>query len=133
MSLRQLGLPLLEHILKILEHASTVINLFAVVVIVGGFVLAAVLYLSRFRKITPDQNFKHFKIKLGNALILGTEILVLADVIETITVTPTFQSLTVLAVLIIVRTVLSWTLTLEVEGCWPWQTPAKDHGEQDHA
>jgi len=121
-----------EHILKILEQASTVINLSAVVVIVGGFVMAAALYLYRFRKITPDQNFKHFKSELGNALTLGIEILVLADVIETIIVKPTFKSLTVLAVLVIVRTVLNWTLTLETEGCWPWQTSAEDNGEQNH-
>ncbi len=122
-----------EHILKILEHASTVISLSAVVVIVGGFALAAALYVYRFHKITPDQNFKHFKIELGRALTLGLEILVLADVIETITVKPTFRSLGVLAVLIIVRTAVSWTLTLEIEGCWPWQTPAEENGEQEHA
>ena len=50
----------------------------------------------------------------------------LADVIETITVKPTFRSLAVLAGLVIIRTAVSWTLALEIEGRWPWQTPAKD-------
>jgi len=122
-----------EYILKILEHASTVISLSAVVVIVGGFALAAALYVFRYRKITLEQNFKQFKIELGRALTLGLEILVLADVIETITVKPTFRSLGVLAVLIIVRTAVSWTLTLEIEGCWPWQTSIDENGEQEHA
>ena len=54
-------------------------------------------------------------------MTLGLEILVLADVIETITVTPTYQSLAVLAFLVVVRTVVSWTLGLEIEGRWPWQ------------
>ena len=53
--------------------------------------------------------------------MLGLEILVVADVIETITVRPTFESLAALGILVILRTILSWTLSLEVEGRWPWQ------------
>ena len=55
------------------------------------------------------------------ALLLGLEILVVADVIETITVRPTFESLAALGILVILRTILSWTLSLEAEGRWPWQ------------
>jgi len=47
---------------------------------------------------------------------------VVADVIETITTVPTFSSLGVLAFLVFVRTIVSWTLILEMEGRWPWQT-----------
>ena len=119
-----------EHILKFLEQAGTVISLFAVLVVVAGFALAAARYTFGFRKVDLDRNFKQFKIQLGRALILGLELLVLADVIETITVKPTFQSLGVLALIVAVRTVVSWTLTLEIEGRWPWQTSAED---QAHA
>jgi uncharacterized membrane protein len=58
---------------------------------------------------------------LGRALLLGLEILVVADVIETITVEQTFESLSVLGLLVLLRTFVSWTLTLEIEGRWPWQ------------
>jgi uncharacterized membrane protein len=57
---------------------------------------------------------------------LGLAILVLADVIETITVTPTYKSLAALAFLVVIRTIVSWTLILETEGRWPWQAPAED-------
>ena len=66
-----------------------------------------------------------FKVELGSALLLGLEILVLADVIDTITVPQTFVSLAFLASIVILRTVVSWTLTLETEGRWPWQAPAE--------
>lgn len=66
----------------------------------------------------------------SEALLLGLEIMVLADVIETITVTPTFESLALLAAIVMVRTAVSWTLTLETEGRWPWQAPTED---QNHA
>jgi uncharacterized membrane protein len=106
------------------------ISLFAVAVIIAGFALASGRYALRFPEATPKRNFSGFKIELGHALLLGLEILVLADVIETITVTPTFGSLGVLAFLVIVRTAVSWTLTLETEGRWPWQPPVE---EQRHA
>ena len=112
---------MLERILQYLEHAGAAISLFAVAVIVVGFALALGRYLIQFRESKPEVNFKRFKIELGKSLTLGLEILVLADVIETITVTPSYQSLTVLAFLVVVRTVVSWTLALEIEGRWPWQ------------
>jgi uncharacterized membrane protein len=115
-----------EQILEHLEQSSTIITLFAVVVIVVGFVLAAARYARRWRGGTLDRSFRQFKIDLGHALTLGLEILVVADVIETIVVKPTFQSLAVLAFLVVVRTIVSWTLGLEIEGHWPWQASAED-------
>ncbi|MCK5363648.1 MAG: DUF1622 domain-containing protein [Gammaproteobacteria bacterium] len=112
---------MLEQILKYLENAGGAINLFAVAVIVFGFILAVGRYAIRFRDSPPVENFKRFKIGLGKALTLGLEILVLSDVIETITVKPTYQSLAVLAFLVVARTAMSWTLALEIEGRWPWQ------------
>ncbi len=119
---------MLEQILRYLDQAGVAISLFAVAVIIAGFALASGRYALRFREAAPAQNFSSFKIELGHALLLGLEILVLADVIETITVTPTFASLGVLAFLVIVRTAVSWTLTLEIEGRWPWQPPNEEQG-----
>jgi uncharacterized membrane protein len=121
-------LPLLEQILRYLELAGAAISLSAVAVIVAGFALAAGRYARRFPKLKPEQNFRRFKIELGRVLTLGLEILVLADVIETITVKPTFSSLAVLAFLVVLRTLMSWTLTLEIEGHWPWQPSTEDQG-----
>ena len=122
-----------EQILGILEKASHGISLFAVAVIISGFLLAAVHYARRYRATDLDPNFQAFKIELGSALTLGLEILVLADVIETITVEPTYQSLGFLAFLVVARTAMSWTLSLEVEGHWPWQSQPESGGEQSHA
>ncbi len=117
-------------ILEYLEKAGVIISLFAVGLIVAGFVRAAWRYAHRFGDTTRKDNFKKFQVELGEALLLGLEILVLADVIETITVTPTFESLAHLAAIVILRTIVSWSLTLETEGHWPWQAPVED---QDHA
>ena len=112
---------MLEKLLEYLEYAGHGISLFAVAVIVVGFALAAGRYAIRYSALQPEKDFREFKVGLGKSLTLGLEIMVLADVIDTITVTPTYQSLAVLAFLVIVRTVVSWTLGLEIEGRWPWQ------------
>ena len=117
-------------ILEYLEKAGVIISLFAVGLIIAGFARAAWRYARRFGETTRKDNFNLFKVELGGALLLALEILVLDDVIETITVTPTFESLAYLAAIVIVRTAVSWTLTLETEGRWPWQVPAED---QDRA
>jgi len=115
-----------ELILEYLEKAGIILSLIAVVVIIVGFAIAAWRYTRRFREMEQENNFVLFKVELGAALLLGLEILVLADVIETITVTPTFVSLAILAAIVVIRTAVSWTLTLETEGCWPWQESAED-------
>jgi uncharacterized membrane protein len=111
-----------EQILQLLERAGNGISLFGVLVIVAGFFSAARTYAFGYRRLGPAKSFRQFKIGLGNALILGLEILVVGDVVETITVKPTFTSLATLALLVVIRTIVSWTLSLEVEGHWPWQT-----------
>ena len=122
-----------EPIFEFLEKTGHAISLFAVALIIGGFLLAAVRYARRYRETALDPNFQTFKIELGRTLTLGLEILVLADVIDTITVEPTYQSLGFLAFLVVARTVVSWTLSLEIEGHWPWQSQAEPEGEQNHA
>lgn len=61
---------------------------------------------------------------LGRSILLGLEFLVAADIINTVAVTPTLQSVTVLAIIVAIRTFLSFSLELEIEGRWPWQRKA---------
>lgn len=54
-------------------------------------------------------------------ILLGLELLVAADIIRTVAVTPTLDSVAVLAAIVVIRTFLSWSLELEITGQWPWQ------------
>ena len=65
--------------------------------------------------------YDQYKIHIGRSLLLGLEVLVAADIVKTIAIELTFTSLGLLAGLVVVRTFLSWTLVLEIEGRWPWQ------------
>ena len=120
---------MIEEILHLLELAGEAVNLFAVALIIAGFMLAAMRYLLQLRILTVEENFTGIKVELGGALTLGLEVLIIADVIETITVDPSFASLQILAFLVVIRTLLGWTLCLEIEGRWPWQPT--NEGKQD--
>jgi uncharacterized membrane protein len=64
-------------------------------------------------------------VRLGKALLLGLEILVAADIVRTVALEATLESILTLGLLVLVRTFLSWSLTVEIEGRWPWQ-PGKE-------
>ena len=115
-----------ESILRILEGAGIFLSLFSVATIVVGLVVSFINYLGQFRRLSPEDSLRKFKLRLARVLMVALEILVVADLIETITVKITIESLATLGLLVIVRTWLSWTLTIEVEGRWPWQPEMKE-------
>ena len=87
-------------------------------IVIGG--LAALISSSKdFRDL--DNFFKDVRRSFGRPLILGLEILVAADIIETITVDPSIESVIVLGILVLVRIALSFSLDIEVEGMVPWR------------
>jgi uncharacterized membrane protein len=93
------------------------IEIFGVFIIVAGIVWSTYLYVHRRKE---ARHYEQYKIRIGRSLLLGLEVLVAADIVKTIAIELTFTSLGLLAGLVLVRTFLSWTLVLEIEGRWPW-------------
>jgi len=94
------------------------IEIFGVFIIVAGIVWSTLL-LAHQRNV--ERHYDQYKIRIGRSLLLGLEVLVAADIVKTIAIELTFASLGLLAGLVVVRTFLSWTLVLEIEGRWPWR------------
>jgi uncharacterized membrane protein len=94
------------------------IEIFGVLVIVLGIGWSTFLFVHR-RMV--EEQYATYKIRIGRSLLLGLEVLVAADIVKTIALELTFTSLGLLAGLVLIRTFLSWTLVLEIEGRWPWQ------------
>lgn len=92
-----------------------------VAVIVGGFLLALVRAAGQLRERRTTEAYEAVRATFGRSVLLGLEILVAADLIRTIAVEPTLSNLAVLAVLVGIRTFLSWSLEVEIDGRWPWQ------------
>jgi uncharacterized membrane protein len=89
-------------------------------VIVLGLALATTRFLVRVRRGMPTA-YQAYREGLGRTLLLGLEFLVAADIIRTVAITPTFRSVGILAIIVAIRTFLSWALELELSGHWPWQ------------
>jgi uncharacterized membrane protein len=111
-----------QRILEWIEYAALGIEILAVVIIVAAIFMSMGHYLFRVAN-EPDQEdrYKQLKIRLGRALLLGLEILVAADIVRTVALEATLQSVLVLGLLVLIRTFLSWALVVEIEGHWPWQ------------
>jgi uncharacterized membrane protein len=101
------------------------IDVFGVLIIVLGIAWSTYRFLQRRME---ESYYDAYKIRIGRSLLLGLEVLVAADIVKTIAIEPTFMSLGVLAGLVLVRTFLSWTLVLEIEGRWPWQREQRPEG-----
>jgi uncharacterized membrane protein len=106
---------------ELIDLVAESIESLAVLIIVGGIVYGMGDYLFHRRQTSGDA-YKRFKETIGKTLLLGLEILIAADIIRTVTLDPTMNSALLLGVLVLIRTFLSWSLVVEIEGRWPWQT-----------
>ena len=111
-----------HRILEWIEYAALAIEILAVVIIVGAIFYAMGHYLFRAAiRSEHEELYRELKVRLGRALLLGLEILVAADIVRTVALEATLQSVAVLGLLVLIRTFLSWALVVEIEGRWPWQ------------
>ena len=105
--------------IKIIELVAMILEVMGVAVIALAFLYATVRSLLSFRG--REGAYERLRNFIGKALQLGLEFLIAADIIRTVSVKPTTESIMALGLLIVVRTFLSWSITVETEGCWPWQ------------
>jgi len=118
-------------LVEVIEAIGTAIDAIGVAVIAGGAILAVFMTLGKNRR-EDGGAYDFFRRRLGRAILLGLEFLVAADIIRTVAVTPTAESVAVLAGIVLIRTFLSFSLQLEMTGAWPWQQRSaaadKSHG-----
>ena len=104
-----------ENVVQVVEGVGVAI---LVVGALGVMVHSAVLYLIAARRATA---YYYFRKHLGRTMILGLEVLIVGDIARTVIVDQSAQSVAVLATIVIIRTVLSWSLEVEIDGVWPWK------------
>jgi len=112
-----------EIIYHAIEWIALGIELLAVAVIAGGVIILAITrgtvrYVFHLGEAGAYQSYKH---QLGKVLLLGLELLVAADVVRTVALAPTLSNVAILGLLVVVRTFLSWSMSVEIEGHWPWR------------
>lgn len=114
---------------EVVEGVGLVIDGAGVLVIVLGLIVAAARFiLARHR--TPDP-YRQLRQDLGRGILLGLELLVAADIIRTVAVDPTLENVSVLGLIVLIRTFLSMALQVELEGRWPWQQSDQPSPQSD--
>jgi uncharacterized membrane protein len=115
---------------EIVELVGQIIDGAGVAAIVVGAIAATIAALrTAVRRSGPV--YAPFRRFLGRSILLGLELLVAADIIRTVAVAPTFDSVAVLGLIVLIRTFLSFSLELEISGRWPWQKKPDAAAEAD--
>ena len=104
--------------LKLMTRAIEIGGIAIIVLGLLGATIAVVWQVLRGR--SGSEAFSLYRSNLGRAILLGLEFLVAADIINTVAIDPTLQSLLVLGGIVLIRTFLSFSLEVEIEGRWPW-------------
>lgn len=105
------------------------IEVIGIAVILIGAVAALIRYGGELVRPSGDRGIADLRAGLGRSILLGLEFLVAADIIATVAMEPTMESLAILAGIVLIRTFLSFSLEVEIEGKWPWQRSAGRAGE----
>jgi uncharacterized membrane protein len=107
---------------SVMEHAVRAFELVGVVILVAGLFWAAVVSAVALRRGRPGRAaYRTFREVFGGAILLSLEVLVAADLIRTVAIDSTIESVTVLGIIVLIRTVLSFSLEIEIEGVVPWK------------
>jgi uncharacterized membrane protein len=102
------------------DLAAQGLEILAVAIMVSFIAVGTALALLHFAKKSGGA-YAVYRVVLGRTLQVGLELLVAADIIRTVSTPLTLTNLLLLGGLVLVRTFLGWTLTVEIEGHWPWQ------------
>jgi uncharacterized membrane protein len=114
---------------ELMSDAVKVFELVGVAILVVGSTLAFTVYVVELARRTPRLTaFKDLRASLGRSILLGLEVLVVADIVRTIVVEPTLESAVTLGVIVLVRVLLSFAIDVEVDGVAPWRKAERGDG-----
>ena len=106
---------------NLVEMAVLSLEVLAVLVILVATLFGTLRYVFHLLSRVPE-SYEHYRAQLGKSLLLGLQLLVAADVVRTVALQPTLENVVVLGLLVLVRTFLSWSTVVEIEGRWPWHS-----------
>jgi len=110
---------------EVMEHVARGFEVVGAAVLVVGLLWCAVLSARTWRRTGDgDHAYRTLRRSIGAVLLLGLEVLVAADLVHTVAVEPTLANVGVLGLIVIIRTVLSFSLEIEIEGMAPWRRAA---------
>ena len=113
----------------LMSDVVQVFELVGVAILIVGSSLAFLAYGLRIVRGTAHlEAFTDLRASLGRSILLGLEVLVVADIVRTIVVEPTLESAVTLGVIVLVRVLLSFAIDVEVDGMAPWRRAEREAG-----
>lgn len=109
---------------------SQVLDITAFAVILIAVAISTAAFVVRVMRTGFLANYREYRANLGRGILIGLEILIAADILKSVVVDPTLQGIAVLGGIVAIRTFLSISLDVEINGHWPWETTrlARDAG-----
>jgi uncharacterized membrane protein len=106
----------------VISEVVKVVEAFGAGIMVLGGLAAFLVFASRsLRPATARESYDELRRTLGRCILVGLEVLIIADIVRTIIVDPTLESVAVLGIIVVIRIALSFSLEVEIDGFWPWR------------
>ena len=99
------------------------------IIAIGSAITLALFLVALVKRVRVEDAIGRFRSDLGRSILLGLEFLVAADIISTVVVDLTLESVAALAGIVFIRTLLSFSLEAEIDGRWPWQRAAAEKAD----
>ena len=107
---------------QVISEVVKVVEAFGAGIMVLGGLAAFLVFASRaMRPATARESYDELRRTLGRCILLGLEVLIIADIVRTIIVDPTLESVAVLGIIVVIRIALSFSREVEIDGYWPWR------------
>ena len=110
-----------QSVIAILELVGRLGEIVGASALILGFIIVTVRCIFQVRTLGASSSYDGYRKGLGRVVLIGLEVLVAVTIIKTITVEPSPESLGLLALMVVIRTILGWAIALEMNGRWPWQ------------
>jgi uncharacterized membrane protein len=105
----------ISQVVKVVEAVG------AGIMVLGGLAAFLVFASRALRPETARESYSELRRTLGRCILVGLEVLIIADIVRTIIVAPTLESVAVLGIIVVIRIALSFSLEVEIDGYWPWR------------
>lgn len=106
---------------QVISTVVRVVEAFGAGIMVLGGLGAFIVFASRVLHGQRAESYEELRRNLSRSILLGLEVLIVADIVRTIIVDPTIESVGVLGIIVVIRILLSFSLEVEIDGVWPWR------------
>ena len=102
--------------------STMTLEMAGLIIITIGVAVSTALFLMRVPREAFESSYRNYRANLGRGILIGLELLIAADILKSVVIDPTLNGIAVLAGIVLIRTFLSFSLDVEINGHWPWNS-----------